>query len=154
MVAVVSWASRHSQDKAVVVGLRLLITRGYVTLEEITDDDTAQIPSRVRGQDVLDAALCRAGILSRTPQRGTSRRSRRSRATVAELVAMADIAEPFRALTLLYLETYATRVSHDYVTLRHKLIAQGHFWRFLTQHYPDITRSADVLPAHGRAYIP
>jgi integrase len=154
MVALVSWASRCSQDKAVVVGLRVLITRGYATLEEITDDDVAQIPSRVRGTDVLDAALCRSGILSRTPQRGTSRRSRRRRATVAELVAMADIAEPFRALTLLYLETYATRVSHVYVTLRHKLIAQGHFWRFLTQHYPDITRTADVLPAHGRAYIP
>jgi hypothetical protein len=28
-----------------------------------------------------------------------------------------------------------------------------HFWRFVAEHHPDITRSADVLPAHGRAYI-
>lgn len=41
-----------------------------------------------------------------------------------------------------------------YVTLRHKLIALGHFWRFVAEQHPDITRSADVLPAHGRAYIP
>jgi hypothetical protein len=114
----------------------------------------AQIPSGTRGQDVLDVALCRLGILQRTPQRGTSRRSRRPRRTVAELVAMADMPTPFRALTLLYLDTYATRVSHVYVTLRHKLIALGHFWRFLAEQYPEITRSADVLPAHGRAYIP
>jgi hypothetical protein len=67
---------------------------------------------------------------------------------------MADMPTPFRALTLLYLDTYATRVSHVYVTLRHKLIALGHFWRFLAEQYPEITTSADVAPAHGRAYIP
>jgi integrase len=153
-VASIAWASRPSQDKAVTVGLRVLITRGYAALEDITDDNVAQIPSGTRGQDVLDVALCGLGILRRTPQRGTSRRSRRRRSTVAELVAIADIAEPFRAVTLLYLEAYATRISHVYVTLRHKLIALSHFWRFLAEQYPDITRSADVLPAHGRAYIP
>jgi hypothetical protein len=63
-------------------------------------------------------------------------------------------AQAFKALTLLYLDTYATRVSHVYVTLRHKLIALGHFWRFLAEQYPEITTSADVAPAHGRAYIP
>jgi len=99
-------------------------------------------------------ALCRLGILTRTPQRGTTRRSRRPRRTVAELVAMADVPTPFRALTVLYLDTYATRVSHVYVTLRHKLIALRHFWRFLAEQYPEITTSADVAPAHGRAFIP
>ena len=153
-VVAIPWASRCSQDKAVSVGLRVLMTRGYAALEEITDDNSAQIPSGTRGQDVLDTALCGLGILRRTPQRGTSRRSRRCRSTVAELVAIADMAEPFRAITLLYLEAYATRISHVYVTLRHKLVALGHFWRFLAEQYPDITRSADVLPAHGRAYIP
>ena len=152
--ASISWKSRGSQDKAVSVGLRVLIARGYGALEEITDDDLAQIPSGTRGQDGLDVALCRLGILTRTPQRGTTRRSRRPRRTIAELVAMADIAEPFHAITLLYLEAYATRISHVYVTLRHKLIALSHFWRFLAEQYPDITRAADVLPAHGRAYIP
>ena len=67
---------------------------------------------------------------------------------------MSDVPAPFRAITSLYLETYATRVSQVYVTLRHKLIALGHFWRFLAEQHSDITRSADVLPAHGRAYIP
>ena len=51
------------------------------------------------------------------------------------------------------LETYATRISQVYVTLRHKLIALGDFWRFLAEQHPDITSSADVLPAHGRASV-
>ena len=153
-VASIPWKSRASQDKAVSVGLHVLIARGYNALAEITDDDLAQIPSGTRGQDGLDVVLCRLGILSRTAQRGTSRRSRRARRTIAELVAMANVPVPFKALTLLYLETYATRVSHVYRTLRHKLIALGHFWRFLAEQYPDITRAADVLPAHGRTYIP
>ncbi|MGH7635871.1 MAG: hypothetical protein ACRENC_19240, partial [Gemmatimonadaceae bacterium] len=40
------------------------------------------------------------------------------------------------------------------MTLRHKLIALGHFWRFLAEHHPDVTTTAQVLPVHGRAYIP
>src|SRR2546427_2301666 len=109
--ASIPWESRGSQDKAVSVGLRVLIASGYSALEEITDDDLAQIPSGTRGQDGLDVALCRLGILARTPQRGTSRRSRRPRRSVAELVAMSDVPAPFRAITSLYLETYATRIS-------------------------------------------
>jgi hypothetical protein len=67
--ASIPWKSRGSQDKAVSVGLRVLIARGYGALGEITDDDLAQIPSGTRGQDGLDVALCRLGILTRTPQR-------------------------------------------------------------------------------------
>jgi hypothetical protein len=93
--ASIPWKSRGSQDKAVSVGLRVLIARGYSALEEVTDDDLAQIPSGTRGQDGLDVALCRLGILTRTPQRGTTRRSRRPRRTVAELVAMAGVPVPF-----------------------------------------------------------
>lgn len=153
-VASIPWSSRCSQDKAVSVGLRVLIARGYDALDEITDENMAQIPSGTRGQDVLDVALCRLGILERTPQRGTSRRSRRPRRTIGELVAVSDVPAPFRGITSLYLETYETRISQIYVTLRHKLIALGHFWRFLAEQHPAVTRSADVLPAHGRAYIP
>jgi hypothetical protein len=94
----------------------------YGAFDEITDDNMAQIPSGTRGQDVLDVALCRLGILERTPQRGTSRRSRRPRGTIAELVAVSDVPAPFRGITSLYLETYETRISHVYVRLRHKLI--------------------------------
>jgi hypothetical protein len=32
-------------------------------IDEITDDNMAQIPSGTRGQDVLDVALCRLDIL-------------------------------------------------------------------------------------------
>jgi hypothetical protein len=71
--ASIPWSSRCSQDKAVSVGLRVLIARGYGALDEITDENMAHIPSGTRGQDVLDVALCRLGILARTPQRGTSR---------------------------------------------------------------------------------
>ena len=106
--ASIPWKSRGSQDKAVSVGLRVLIARGYSALGEITDDDLAQIPSGTRGQDGLDVALCRLGILTRTPQRGTTRRSRRPRRTVAELVATANVPAPFRALTSLYLEAVQT----------------------------------------------
>src|SRR6185503_13286479 len=37
--ASIPWKSRGSQDKAVSVGLRVLIARGYSALGEITDDD-------------------------------------------------------------------------------------------------------------------
>jgi hypothetical protein len=159
--ASIPWKSRSSQDKAVPVGLRVLIARGYSALGEITDDDLAQIPSGTRGQDGLDVALCRLGILTRTPQRGTTRRSRRPRRTVAELVAMADVPTPFRALTLLYLDTYATRVSHVYVTLRHKLIASaisGDFWPSSTRRSrraqtsrPRMAAPTFRTPSHVRA---
>jgi hypothetical protein len=52
------------------------------------------------------------------------------------------------------ISTRTPRVSQVYVTLRHKLIALGHFWRFLAEQYPEITTSADLTPMHGRAYIP
>ena len=35
--------------------------------------------------------------------------------------------------------------------LGRKLIAQGHFWRFLARHHPDLTQGLDVLTAHGRS---
>ena len=35
------------------------MARGYAALEEITDDNSAQIPSGTRGQDVLDTAMMR-----------------------------------------------------------------------------------------------
>jgi integrase len=55
---------------------------------------------------------------------------------------------------ILYLETYATRISGVYATSRHKVRALGHFWRFLDQQYPEIRTCADVLPIHARAFVP
>ena len=57
-------------------------------------------------------------------------------------------------MTTLYLETYATRISDTYVSLRHKAIALAHFWRFVHDSYPEVKTCAAVLPAHARAYIP
>ena len=52
------------------------------------------------------------------------------------------------------MEVYSTRISDIYNTLRQKVSALGHFWCFIALRYPEITSSAEVLPLHGRAYIP
>ena len=55
---------------------------------------------------------------------------------------------------VLYLETYSARVSDTYTTRRGKTIAIAHFWRFLTERYPEVTSPAQVRPLHLREYIP
>jgi integrase len=132
----------------------MLLVRGYASISELTEEDLKAIPPQSTGTDVLDAALCSLGVFNRTPQRGPTRRHRGSRHTIAHLIAMADIPESFRAITELYLEVYSTRVSDIYNTLRQKVNALSHFWRFIALRYPAITSSAEVLPLHGRAYIP
>ena len=152
--AAVSWATASFQQQAVNLGLRILLTRGYATLGEITDEDVRAIPAGAgKGSDVLDAALCLLGVLGRTPQRGTGRHARRTRLTPAELVAASDIPARFQPITVLYLETYATRISDTYATLRSKLIALAHFWRFLNEHYPEVDSVATVHPAQARAFV-
>jgi integrase len=151
----VSWVGAGTRTLALNLGLRLLLTHGYRTLQEIREQDLAAIPvASAKGSDLLDAALCTLGVFARTPQRGSSRHHRRGRRSVAELVADAELPARFRPITRLYLETYATRISAVYTTLRQKLIALGHFWRFLDQRYPEIQTCAEVLPAHARAFIP
>jgi integrase len=150
----VSWASDHSRHKAARSSLRLMLSRGYRDLSEITDCDLERLPSDERGTDVLDAALCSLGVFDRTPQRGSSRKNRRGQKSVHELVEISDIPEHFREVTALYLATYETRISAVYVTHRHKVIALAHFWRFLAQRYPDVRSSAEVSPAQARSYIP
>jgi hypothetical protein len=116
----VSWASGGIRHQAARSGLRLMLARGYRDLSEITDADLEHLPSEGRGTDVLDAALCSLGVFDRTPQRGSSRKKRRGQKSVQELVAIADIPERFRDVTVLYLATYETRISDVYVTRRHK----------------------------------
>jgi integrase len=149
----VSWAKQNGRHQAIRSGLRVMLTRGYNELEEITDADLQAIPAPDKGIDVLDAALCSLGVFDRTPQRGSSRKNRRGQKSIQELVEIANIPERFREVTALYLATYETRISNVYVTRRHKVIALAHFWRFLAQHYPEVRTSADVLPAQARAYI-
>lgn len=154
VVARLSWVTSEGQSVAISCGLRILLALGYRSLSEITEHDLSAIPSSVFGTDILDAALCSMGIFARTPQRGPTRRLRRGRHGIVDLVEMADIPARFRTVTILYLETYITRISDLYATQRVKVTALGHFWRFLSQRYPEIASPADVLPAHARAYVP
>ncbi len=149
-----SWAADISRIKAIRNGLRILLTHGYRSLKEITDADLSNIPADARGVDTLDRALCSLGVFTRTPKRGSTRKSRLERLSPDEMLRIAKVPERFRAVTTRYLETYATRISDTYTSLRHKAIALAHFWRFVHDSYPELKTCADVLPAHARAYIP
>jgi integrase len=149
-----SWITPEGQEVAISCGVRILLARGYRSLTQITEQDLTTIPSWSHGTDTLDAALCSLGVFARTPQRGPARRLRRGRHAIADLVAMAKIPERFRAVTILYLETYAVRISDLYASQRCKVTSLGYFWRFISERYPEITSSSEVLPAHARAYVP
>jgi integrase len=151
----IRWASPHSRHLAVSSGLRLLLVRGYTTLNDIQDDDLKQLSTHCsKGIDVLDAALCALGIFARSPKHGSTRHSRRRPLTITELVEVARTPAPFRDVMTLYLETYTARVSDTYTTRRGKTIAIAHFWRFLTERHPEVTSPALVRPLHLREYIP
>ena len=72
-------AADISRIKAVRNGLRIMSTRGYTSLKEITDTDVSSIPAEEKGADTLDGALCSLGVFTRTPKRGTTRKSRLER---------------------------------------------------------------------------
>jgi integrase len=151
----IRWASSHSRHLAVSSGLRLLLVRGYMTLNDIQDDDLKQLSTHYsKGIDILDAALCALGVFARSPKHGSTRHSRRSPLTIAELVDVSRTPAAFREIMVLYLETYAARVSDHYTTRRGKAIAIAHFWRFLTEKHPEVTSPAKVRPLHLREYIP
>ena len=151
----ITWTSAHSRQLAVSSGLRILLVRGYDSLHHIKDDDLKLLSVRwSKGTDALDAALCSLGVFSRTPKRGSARHGRRQRMTASELVENAGVPDRFRQIMILYLETYEARVSDVYRTLRHKVIALAHFWRFISDRHPDIKRCSQILPRHVRDYIP
>jgi integrase len=140
---------------AVSNGLRILLVRGYDSLHHIKDDDLKLLSVRwSKGSDALDAALCSLGVFSRTPKRGSARHGRRQRMTASELVENAGVPDRFQQVVVLYLETYEARVSDVYRTLRHKVIALAHFWRFIQDRHPDIKGCSQILPRHVREYIP
>jgi integrase len=151
----ITWTSGHSRQLAVSNGLRILLARGYDSLQHIKDDDLKLLSVRwSKGTDALDAALCSLGVFSRTPKRGSARHGRRQRMTAPELVESAGVPDRFRQIMILYLETYEARVSDVYRTLRHKVIALAHFWRFIRDRHPDVKRCSQILPRHVRDYIP
>ncbi len=151
----ITWTSAHSRQLAVSNGLRILLVRGYNSLHHIKDDDLKLLAVRwSKGTDALDAALCSLGVFSRTPKRGSARHGRRQWMTASELVENAGVPDRFRQVMILYLETYEARVSDVYRTLRHKVIALAHFWRFIRDRHPDVKRCSQILPRHVRDYIP
>ena len=151
----ITWTSALSRQLAVSNGLRILLVRGYNSLHHIKDDDLKLLAVRwSKGTDALDAALCSLGVFSRTPKRGSARHARRQRMTASELVENAGVPDRFRQVMILYLETYEARISDVYRTLRHKIIALAHFWRFIRDQHPDVERCSQVLPRHVRDYIP
>jgi integrase len=151
----ITWTSAHSRRLAVSNGLRILLLRGYDSVHHIKDDDLKLLAVRwSKGTDALDAALCSLGVFSRTPKRGSARHGRKQRMTASELVENAGVPDRFRQIMILYLETYEARVSDVYRTLRHKVIALAHFWRFIRDRHPDVNRCSQILPRHVRDYIP
>jgi len=151
----IRWASPHSRQLAVSNGLRLLLVHGYRSLSQIQDEDLKTLsPRHSKGADVLDAALCALGVFARTPKHGSTRHSRRRPLTVTELVDVSRTPATYREIMVLYLETYAARVSDRYTTRRHKAIAIAHFWRFLVEKHPQVTSTSQVRPLHLREYIP
>jgi integrase len=154
-IAGITWMGARNRHEAVCNGLRILLVRGYDSLRQIQEEDMKLLHHRwSHGTDALDAALCSLGVFLRTPRRGSTRHSRRRRLATSELIEVARVPPRFRQVMTLYLETYETRVSDAYRTLRHKSIALAHFWRFISDKHPDVKNSSDVLPRHVRDYIP
>ena len=150
------WARHDAHHRAQTLGLRILLASGYARLEEITEDDLrgVAVEHLPRGIDALDGALCALGIFNRTPKRGPTRLMRTSRVSAGELADRDDIPERFRAVTALYLDNYAQRVSDHHTTMRNRAAHLARFWRFIDQEFPEVTGAHEVLPVHGRAYVP
>jgi hypothetical protein len=59
--------------------------------------------------------------------------------TAPELVENAGVPGRFRQIMILYVEAYEARVSDVDRTLRHKVIALAHFWRFIRTGIPTLS---------------
>ena len=135
--AAIRWASPHSRHLAVSSGLRLLLVRGYTTLNTIQDDDLKQpIHSLLEGYRCPRCGVVRARRLFTLTQAWIDTPQPSRPLTITELVEVARTPAAFREVMMLYLETYTARVSDTYTTRRGKTIAIAHFWRFLTESTP------------------
>jgi integrase len=150
----IEWAAEEGRRRGHLLGLRIMLHRGYTSAREITDGDLRAVPNRLhRGMDALDAVLCDAGVLRRSPQRGSQRRLRTGRLTPAELVAGSQIPERFREVHERYLEAYQQRISDVYATTRHKHNSLEKLWAFLDAEHPEIGSSAQVRRSHLLAFV-
>jgi hypothetical protein len=154
-VGQVEWTGAEVRRRGHLLGVRILLHRGYDSAREISDADLRAVPERVsRGMDALDAVFCAEGVLGRTAQRGSQRRLRSRRLTPAELVAGSQIPERFREVHRLYLEAYQQRVSDVYATTRHKHNSLEKLWAYLDAEHPKVASAAQVRRAHLLAFVP
>jgi len=154
-IGAVTWAGDEVRRRGHLLGVRIMLRRGYTSAREITDSDLRAVPDRVcRGIDALDAVLCDAGVLERSPRRGSQRRLRTGRLTAAELVAASAVPERFAEVHRLYLEAYQQRISDVYATTRHKHNSLEKLWAFLDAEYPEVESSAQVRRSHMLAFVP
>ena len=153
-VGEIEWAGAEVRRRGHLLGVRIMLHRGYATAREITDADLRGVPGRVsRGMDALDAVLCAEGVLDRTPQRGSQRRLRTGRHTAAELVEASAVPERFREVHRLYLEAYQQRISDVYATTRHKHNSLEKLWAFLDARHPEVGSSSEVRRAHLIGFV-
>jgi integrase len=151
----VQWAGEEVRRRGHLLGVRIMLHRGYDTVGQITEADLRAVPERVsRGIDALDAVLCAEGVLARTAQRGSQRRLRSRRLTPGELVAGSQIPERFREVHRLYLEAYQQRISDVYATTRHKHNSLEKLWAYLDAKHPEVQSAAQVRRAHLLAFVP
>lgn len=150
-LAQVTWASPKGRKRGVCCGTRVLLLRDYDRLEQITDDDVNALPISTPGIDLLDAALCQAGVFPRSARRGTARRFTAPPHTIEALAVTTP--ESFRPAVVAYLHAYQDRVSDKYLTARGKARSLAHFFDYLTETHPKVISTADVLPHHARGFI-
>jgi integrase len=103
--------------------------------------------------DALDAVLCDAGVLDRSPQRGAQRRLRTGRLSPAGVLEGSAVPERFGEVHRLYLEAYQRRISDVYATTRHKHNSLEKLWAFLDTAHPEIQSTAQVRRAHMLAFV-
>src|SRR5664279_20257 len=69
------WPAEQGVRRGTSAGLRMMLVNDYDRLSQIVETDMEAIPTGgPLGADMLDIALCEAGIFTRSPRRGTSRR--------------------------------------------------------------------------------
>ena len=143
---------------ALQLGTKLLLTNDYWALGDIREEDLRNAKRTLGeslGADALDAALCAAGIFSRTPLRGIVRsRLPKPGPSIENYVGLYRVPEQFREITLLYVRQYNARVSARYSTVRAKIAGAGSLLDFIDEVYPHLRSSADIRPEHAQAFIP
>lgn len=145
---------RDVRTGAVGLGLRIMLAKGYRLLEEITEEDMLdKLGKKGPGVDVLDAALCSIGVFDRSPLSGAARHRRQGPKKMEEMAESSGVPERFRPVTTLYLKTYASRVSDAYTTLRTRVPALAHFWRFIDECHPEVNTCSEVVPIQGREFV-